>query len=79
VAAEQFGTNLRATVATAVPNFVRGMTIQITMLFQFTRKYLGIETCALTVGVLCLVITLVSLSRLQETFHKDLDYFEEFL
>jgi predicted MFS family arabinose efflux permease len=79
VAAEQFGTNLRATVATSVPNFVRGMTIPITMLFQLARTYLGIETGALVVGALCLVIALISLSRLQETFHKDLDYFEEFL
>ena len=79
VAAEQFGTNLRATVATSVPNFVRGMTIPITMLFQLARKYLGIETGALAVGILCLVIALISLSRLQETFHKDLDYFEEFI
>ncbi|MBP1728277.1 MAG: major facilitator superfamily 1 [Deltaproteobacteria bacterium] len=79
VAAEQFGTNLRATVATSVPNFVRGMTIPITMLFQLARKHRGIETGALAVGALCLVIALISLSRLQETFHKDLDYFEEFI
>jgi len=79
VAAEQFGTNLRATVATSVPNFVRGMTIPITMLFQVARKTLGIETGALAVGALCLVVALFSLSRLQETFHKDLDYFEEFI
>ncbi|MBJ6799146.1 MFS transporter [Geomonas propionica] len=79
VAAEQFGTNLRATVATSVPNFVRGMTIPITMLFQVARKSLGIETGAIVVGVLTLVIALFSLSRLQETFHKDLDYFEEFI
>jgi MFS family permease len=79
VAAEQFGTNLRATVATTVPNFVRGMTVPITMLFQYVRKPLGIETGALAVGVLCLAIALFSLSRLQETFHKDLDYFEEYL
>ena len=79
VAAEQFGTNLRATVATSVPNFVRGMTIPITMLFQVARKYLGIESGAIAVGALCLVIALISLSRLQETFHKDLDYFEEFI
>jgi len=79
VAAEQFGTNLRATVATSVPNFVRGMTIPITMLFQVARKHLGIETGALVVGALCLVIALISLSRLQETFHKDLDYFEEYI
>lgn len=79
VAAEQFGTNLRATVATTVPNFVRGMTIPITMLFQVARKVLGLEMGALAVGALCLVIALISLSLLQETFHKDLDYFEEYL
>ena len=79
VAAEQFGTNLRATVATTVPNFVRGMVIPITMLFQLARKHLGMETGALAVGALCLVIAFISLSRLQETFHKDLDYFEEFI
>jgi MFS family permease len=79
VAAEQFGTNLRATVATAVPNFVRGMTVPITMLFQVARKQMGIEGGALAVGILCLAIALFSLSRLQETFHKDLDYFEEFI
>ena len=79
VAAEQFGTNLRATVATTVPNFVRGMTVPITMLFQMVRKPLGIENGALAVGILTLAIALFSLSRLQETFHKDLDYFEEYL
>ena len=79
VAAEQFGTNLRATVATTVPNFVRGMTVPITMLFQIARKPLGIENGALVVGVFTLAIALFSLSRLQETFHKDLDYFEEYL
>ncbi len=79
VAAEQFGTNLRATVATTVPNFVRGMTIPITMLFQVARKSMGLEAGAIAVGVVTLAIALFSLSRLQETFHKDLDYFEEFI
>jgi len=79
VAAEQFGTNLRATVATTVPNFVRGMTVPITMLFQLCRKSLGLEGGALAVGALCLAVALFSLWRLEETFHKDLDYFEEFL
>ncbi len=79
VAAEQFGTNLRATVATTVPNFVRGMTVPITMLFQICRKPLGLEGGALAVGALCLAIALFSLWCLEETFHKDLDYFEEFL
>ena len=79
IAAEQFGTNLRATVATTVPNFVRGMVVPITLLFQLCRKQFGLEAGALLVGTLCLAIALYSLWRLQETFHKDLDYFEEYL
>jgi MFS family permease len=79
IAAEQFGTNLRATVATTVPNFVRGMVVPITMLFQILRKGLGIQSAALWVGGICMALALISLWRLQETFHKDLDYFEEYL
>ena len=79
IAAEQFGTNLRATVATTVPNFVRGMVVPITMFFQLLRKAYGLETGAILVGGFCLAIALFSLWRLEETFHKNLDYFEEFL
>lgn len=79
IAAEQFGTNLRATVATAVPNFVRGMTVPITTLFLMLRNQFGLQQGALIVGGLTLAIALFSLWRLEETFHKDLDYFEEFL
>lgn len=79
IAAEQFGTNLRATVATSVPNFVRGMTVPITTLFLFLRNLLGLQQGAVVVGVLTLGIALFSLWRLEETFHKDLDFFEEFL
>ncbi len=79
IAAEQFGTNLRATVATTVPNFVRGMVVPITLLFQAVRQQLGLERGAIAVGIVCLVVALYSLYRLDETFFKDLDYFEEFL
>ena len=79
VAAEQFGTNLRATVATTVPNFVRGMVVPITLLFQFFRRSFCLETSALMVGAICLVAGFAALAFLEETFHKDLDYFEEFL
>jgi hypothetical protein len=79
VAAEQFGTNLRATVATTVPNFVRGMVVPITLLFQVFRKYLGLEASALAVGAICVVAAFLALASLEETFHKDLDYYEEFL
>ena len=78
IAAEQFGTNLRATVATTVPNFVRGMVVPITLLFQFFRQSLGLDASALLVGALCFIAAFTALASLDETFHKDLDYYEEF-
>jgi MFS family permease len=77
VAAELFGTNLRATVATTVPNFVRGAVIPITTLFLFLRTDWGIINSALALGVLTTVIALISLWSLNETFHKDLNYNED--
>jgi MFS family permease len=76
IAAEQFGTNLRATVATTVPNFVRGMVVPITLMFQSVRQPMGIVGGALLVGTLCMVVALYALYHLEETFGKDLDYFE---
>ncbi|UFS69020.1 MFS transporter [Geomonas sp. RF6] len=78
IAAEQFGTNLRATVATTVPNFVRGMVIPITMLFQLFRQSMGLERGAWCVGAICMAVALFSLWRLQETFHKEMDFLEEY-
>lgn len=77
IAAEQFGTNLRATVASTVPNFIRGMVIPITFSFQFLKGHLGIIQAAAVVGLVCLVASFYALYHLEETFHKDLNYIEE--
>ncbi len=77
IAAEQFGTNLRATVASTVPNFIRGMVIPITFSFQYMKGFLGIIQSAAVVGLICLMISLYALYHLEETFHKDLNYVEE--
>jgi MFS family permease len=77
IAAELFGTNLRATVATTVPNFVRGAVIPLTALFLQAKNYLGVAYGALAVGVLTVVVALVALRYLEETFRKDLDYVEK--
>lgn len=77
IAAELFGTNLRATVATTVPNFVRGATIPLSALFIQLKPALGTIYSALTVGLLTLAVALIALSFLDETFKKDLDYVEE--
>lgn len=77
IAAELFGTNLRATVATTVPNFVRGATIPLSALFIQLKPSLGTLYSALAVGLLTLAVALIALSFLDETFKKDLDYVEE--
>ncbi|MDA8083795.1 MAG: MFS transporter [Nitrospiraceae bacterium] len=76
IAAEQFGTNLRATVASTVPNFIRGAVIPITIVFQFLKGYAGIVQSALIVGAVCLSIAFAALHGLEETFAKELDYIE---
>ncbi|MBI3298147.1 MAG: MFS transporter [Elusimicrobia bacterium] len=76
VASEQFGTNIRATVTTTAPNFVRGATVPVTSSFQLLKPGLGIVPSAALVGAVCFAIALFSLSRLKETFGKDLDYLE---
>ena len=77
IAAEQFGTNLRATVTTTVPNFIRGSLVAITISFQFFKDKLGILQGAMVVGIICVLIALMALSQLKETFGKDLDYLEK--
>ena len=76
-ASEQFGTNLRATVATTVPNFVRGAVLPITFVFQFLKPSLGVIHAALAVGVFCMSISFIALIFLKESFGKDLNYIEE--
>ncbi len=76
IAAEQFGTNLRATVATTVPNFVRGSLVIISILFNFAKINMGTIYAALSVGIATIIIALISLYLLDETFGKDLDYIE---
>jgi hypothetical protein len=64
-------------VASTVPNFIRGTVIPITFLFQITKKYFGILNAGAIVGALCMLIAFYALYRLEETFHKDLNYIEE--
>ncbi|MBF0557285.1 MAG: MFS transporter [Nitrospirae bacterium] len=77
IAAEQFGTNLRATVASTAPNFIRGTVVPITFFFKIATNYFGILTGGAIVGMVCITIAFYSLYRLEETFHKDLNYIEE--
>lgn len=76
IASEQFGTDVRATVTTTVPNFVRGAVIPVSLLYLAFEAALGTIGSVLTVGVICFSLAGLSLWRLEETFGKDLDYTE---
>ncbi len=77
IAAEQFGTNLRATVATTVPNFIRGSIIPMTAVFSLLTSWVGAIQSGVIVGSACVGIAGISLWRMRETFDLDLDYFEQ--
>ncbi len=77
VAAEQFGTNLRATATTTAPNFVRGAVVPVTLLFQALHAPLGISLAGLAVGLLTVTIAATALWGLEETFGRDLDFLED--
>lgn len=92
IAAEQFGTNLRSTVATSVPNFIRGTVVPITLLFKFLRDSIGQRYAssmdpaeaanmgmiygALIVGILTIVIAFIALKAIDETYGRDLNFEE---
>jgi MFS family permease len=77
VAAELFGSNLRATVATTVPNFVRGTVIPLTIFFTLMKKYTNTVNSALIVGIVTYALAILALVYLEETFKKDINYTED--
>jgi predicted MFS family arabinose efflux permease len=77
IGAEQFGTNLRATVATTVPNMVRGSTVLMTSLFVFLKQMeWSVFAAAAGVGLIVFALSLYSAITIPETHGKDLDYLE---
>ncbi len=74
--AEQFGTNLRATAATTIPNMVRGATIPMTASFHYLIPYAGVANAGLIVMGVILVMAFVAVYLLEETFYADLEYTE---
>ena len=77
--AEQFGTDLRATAATTIPNMVRGSLPLINLLFlTLFQKDLHwtIIKSGIVTGIIVIAITFVAYYFTEETFHKDLNYTE---
>jgi len=77
IGAEQFGTNLRATAATTVPNMVRGLVIPMTLTYQALKPSLETINAGAVVGLISFVIGFYSILTIPETHGKDLDYLEE--
>lgn len=77
--AEQFGTNLRATAATTIPNMVRGSLPLMLLLFNSLQHFFSYAASGLITGVIIMTITVVSAYFTEETFGKDLDFIEPHL
>jgi len=75
-AAEQFGTNMRATAAITVPNFVRGAVVPMTLGFRYLRATNGTVTALNIVGLIVIALAFFSLWILKETYGKDLNVVE---
>jgi putative MFS transporter len=77
MAAEQFGTNIRATVATTVPNMARGSLTLVSLLFVSLQPSMGYFRSGWITGIIVFGIAFVALALTEETFGKDLDYLEQ--
>jgi putative MFS transporter len=74
--AEQFGTNLRSTAATSVPNFVRSSVIPLTLGF-LALKGMGAVHAVMILGCAVFGLSAVALLGIPETYGRDLDFVEE--
>jgi len=77
VAAEQFGTNLRATIATSTPNFVRGSLVPVSAAFMALKPRLGMLTAGAVVGIGVMLLAFLGLGLIQESFGANLEFEEE--
>ena len=73
IAAEQFGTNIRATVATTIPNFVRSFSIVFAVAFQLLRQ-VDVTFALAVIGITVFTISIVAMRGIEETYGKNLDY-----
>ncbi|QDK42243.1 MFS transporter [Bacteriovorax stolpii] len=76
-AAEQFGTDIRSTVATTVPNFVRGSGMIIATSFLIIKPHFTIVQSVLLIGGIVFALAFLALFLMKETFGRDLDFLED--
>jgi hypothetical protein len=76
IGAEQFGTNLRATAATTIPNMVRGTVVGMTAMFGFIKPTYGVIYAGSAVGIICFLLGFIAIMTISETHNRDLDFLE---
>jgi len=76
IGAEQFGTNLRATAATTIPNMVRGTVVLMTMAFVYLKQHIDVIPSAIWIGIVCFAISIYSILSIPETHDTDMDFLE---
>ena len=74
--AEQFGTNIRSTAATTIPNMVRGSLPLMVLLYDYLKPGSGIINAAIVVGVIAFGLAIYSVLTISETHDKDMDFVE---
>ncbi|SEW53126.1 MFS transporter [Chitinophaga arvensicola] len=77
IGAEQFGTNLRATAATTIPNIVRGTVVIMTLSYGALKPLIAVNNAAGIVGAVCFAIGFYCIYNVPETHDRDLDFIEE--
>ena len=76
IGAEQFGTNLRATAATTIPNMVRGTVVAMTMLYGNLKLEIGVIYSGALVGAICFILGGIAIYTIEETHGRDLNFIE---
>lgn len=76
VGAEQFGTNIRATAATTIPNVVRGTVVGMTVFYGYLKPSVDVIWAGAIVGAICFILGIYATLTVPETHDKDLDFNE---
>lgn len=77
IGAEQFGTNIRSTAATTIPNMVRGTLVLMILMFNYFKPSTGVLWSAVIVGLIAFAVGIYSTLTIPETHDRDLDFIEE--
>lgn len=76
VAAEQFGTNLRSTATTSIPNMVRGSVPVMLIGFDYLKGYYSVIISAALIGFIAFSIGIYATLSSKETHNCEMDFLD---